>query len=326
MTHALLAQDAIEAIDTPTLSAMIAKYPRVYAMGSSGPDFLFYYKILPWERKNPLVRVKEIGNLIHSSRINDFYQSALGYIQTVTHTESREIMTVFLAGHLAHWSLDSIAHPYVFAKTGEIGKGDTKYWHFRFESMLDTLMVTQVKGFKIENIRMPEFVATNKSTRKAVATLYQQIVLDLFNENIDLKIYEECLSSMANAAKLLYDPYTLKFPGIQCGEKVAGKLWEFSGHMVIGEPDLKHDILNLAHQPWTHPCDKTMVSTDSFLDLYLQAKDRAMAVLYALEGIITMTQPKSSLNLITRDLTYDTGLKNPPEMQYYDPIYTSEDL
>jgi len=321
ITHALLAQDAIEAIDTPTLSALIAKYPRVYAMGSSGPDFLFYFRILPWQKADPSVKVKQIGNLIHSSKINDFYQSALGYIQTVKDDSTREIMTVFLAGHLAHWSLDSIAHPYVFAKTGEIGKGDTKYWHFRFESMLDTLMVTQVKGFKIENIRMPDFVSSTKATRIAVAELYQQVVLDLFNENIDLKVYEECIASMASAAKLLYDPYTLKFPGIQLGEKAAGKLWEFSGHMVIGEPDLKHDILNLQHSQWTHPCDNTLVSTDSFLDLYMKAKDRAMAVLYALEGIITMNQPKSSLNLITRDLTYDTGLKNPPEMKYYDPIY-----
>ena len=321
ITHALLAQDAIESIDAPTLTELIAKYPRVYAMGSSGPDFLFYYKILPWEKADPTVKVKEIGNLIHSTRINDFYQSALGYIQTVKDDEARDIMTVFLAGHLAHWALDSIAHPYVFAKTGEIGKGATKYWHFRFESMLDTLMVTQVKGYKIENIKMPDFVSSNKVTRKAVAELYRQVVLDLFNEDIDEKIYEECLASMASTAKLLYDPYTLKFPGIQLGERAVGKLWEFSGHMVIGEPDLKHDILNLAHKPWTHPCDDTLVSTESFLDLFMKAKERAKAVLYALDGIITMSQPKSSLNLITRDLTYDTGLKNPPEMKFYDPIY-----
>jgi len=321
ITHAFLAQDAIEAVETPTLSALIAKYPRVYAMGSSGPDFLFYYKILPWEKADPSIKVKEIGNKIHASKINDFYQSALGVIQTEKDDTQREIMTVFLAGHLAHWSLDSIAHPYVFAKTGEIGKGDTKYWHFRFESMLDTLMVTQVKGFKIENIKMPDFVSSTKATRKAVAFLYRQIVLDLFEEDIPEAVYEECLSSMASTSRLLYDPYTLKFPAIQLGEKAAGKLWEFSGHMVIGEPDLKHDILNLNHASWTHPCDATLVSTDSFLDLYLKAKERAKAVLYALEGIITMTQPKASLNLITRDLTYDTGLKNPPEMKYYDPIY-----
>jgi len=321
ITHAFLAQDTIEAIETPTLTALIARYPQVYSMGSSGPDFLFYYKILPWEKADPSVKVKAIGNQIHSGRINDFYQSALGVIQTTQDDTTRDIMTVFLAGHLTHWSLDSVAHPYIFAKTGVIGTGPTKYWHFRFESMLDTLMTTRVKGFKIENIKMPEFVASTKATRKAVAFLYRQIVLDLFEEDIPEAIYEECLASMASTAKLLYDPYTLKFPAIQAGEKLAGKLWEFSGHMVIGEPDTQHDILNLNHALWTHPCDETLTSTESFLDLYLRAKNRAMAALYALEGIITMTQPKASLNLITRDLSYDTGMAKASAMVHYDPIY-----
>jgi len=321
ITHAFLAQDAIESIECPTLSALIAKYPRVYALGSSGPDFLFYYKILPWEKADPNVRVKEIGNRIHSSKVNDFYQNAIEVIQATDDETQRNIMTVFLAGHLTHWALDTSAHPYIFAKTGEIGVGATKFWHFRFESMLDTLMVTQVKGFKIENIHMPDFVSSNKETRNVIAHLYQQVVKNLFEVDIPLAIYETCLSSMASTAKLLYDPYTLKFPSLQLAEKAAGRLWEFTGHMVIGEVDTKHDILNLAHQEWTHPCDQNMVSSESFLDLYLKAKDRAMAALYALEGILNGGQPKASLNLITRDLNYDTGMSNPPAMQFYDPIY-----
>ncbi len=321
ITHALLAQDAIESIETPNLSVLIAKYPQVYALGSSGPDFLFYYKILPWEKADPDHKMREIGNLIHGSHINDFYQTAIEIIQKTLNETNREIMIVFLAGHLAHWALDSIAHPYVFAKTGVIGSGPTKYWHFRFESMLDTLMVTQVKGFKIENIPMPEFVDSNETTRKAIASLYRQIVLNLFKYDVSESVYETCLESMATTAKLLYDPYTLKFPLIQLGEKLTGKLWEFSAHMVIGIPDRQHDILNLTHQSWHHPCDDGLVSTESFLDLYLKAKDRAQAALYALDGILNSTQPKASLNLILREYNYDTGMKNPPQMKFYNPIY-----
>jgi len=321
ITHALLAQDAIESIDCPSLTSLIAKYPRVYALGSSGPDFLFYYRILPWEKADPIHDLKNVGNKVHSGRINDFYQSALGVIQTTQDESTREIMTVFLAGHLSHWALDSTAHPYIFAKTGVIGSGETKYWHFRFESMLDTLMVTQVKGFKIENIHMPDFVSSTSQTRKAVAYLYRQIIIDLYEIDIPEKVYEDSLVATTKIAKLLYDPYTLKFPAVQLGEKASGKLWEFSGHMVIGEVDKKHDILNLEHKAWAHPCDDKLVSTESFPELYLKAKDRAMAALYALDGILNSSQPKASLNLITRDLSYDTGMKNSPEMKFYDPIY-----
>ena len=72
ITHAFLAQDAIESIDCPSLTSLIAKYPRVYALGSSGPDFLFYYRILPWEKADKLHDLKNVGNKVHSGRINDF--------------------------------------------------------------------------------------------------------------------------------------------------------------------------------------------------------------------------------------------------------------
>ena len=321
ITHAFLAQDALEAAHVPNLSRMIAKHPRVYAMGSSGPDFLFYYKSLPWQKKSPQdAPAREVGSRVHTEKINAFYEQAIRVIEAETDPTTKEIMTVFLAGHLTHWSLDTVAHPYVFYWTGEIG-GATKYWHFRFESMLDTLMVTQVKGFKIENIKMPEFVSSTSEVRVAVAKLYKATVDQILDLPMDESVYIECLATMETAAKLLYDPYTLKFPAVQWGEKAAKQLWAFSGHMVIGEPDLKHDILNTKHSPWVHPCDDTKVSTASFTDLYQEASLRAVGALSALEDVLSGHQPIRAMALILRDMTYDTGMANPPEMKHYGPIY-----
>jgi hypothetical protein len=181
--------------------------------------------------------------------------------------------------------------------------------------------VTQVKGFKIENIKMPEFVCSTPVVRQAVAKFYKAIVDEVLNIRLDESVYIECLATMERAAKLLYDPYTLKFPAVQLGEKMAKQLWAFSGHMVIGEPDLKHDVLNLSHTRWVHPCDDTMVSTASFPELYQEASVRAVGALSALEDVLSGHQPISALSLITRDMTYDTGLPNPPEMKYYGPLY-----
>jgi len=321
ITHAFLAQDALEAAHVPNLSRLIAKHPRVYAMGSSGPDFLFYYKSLPWQKKTPQdAPAREVGSRVHTEKINAFYEKAIRVIEAESDPLTKEIMTVFLAGHLTHWSLDTVAHPYVFYFTGEIG-GPTKYWHFRFESMLDTLMVTQVKGFKIENIKMPEFVSSTPVVRQAVAKLYKAVVDEILDIRMDVSVYIECLATMENAAKLLYDPYTLKFPAVQLGEKAAKQLWAFSGHMVIGDPDRKHDILNLSHTRWVHPCDDQKGSTASFPELYQEASVRAVGALSALEDVLSGHQPISALSLITRDLTYDTGMANPPEMKYYGPVY-----
>jgi hypothetical protein len=113
----------------------------------------------------------------------------------------------------------------------------------------------------------------------------------------------------------------LKFPAVQLGEKAAKQLWAFSGHMVIGEPDLKHDVLNLSHARWVHPCDDSKVSTASFPELYQEACGRAVGALSALEDVLSGYQPLRALTLITRNLTYDTGLANPPDMRFYGPLY-----
>ena len=49
ITHALCAHDVLEQISDLKLKQAILKYPRVFSMASSGPDFLFYYKALSFQ-------------------------------------------------------------------------------------------------------------------------------------------------------------------------------------------------------------------------------------------------------------------------------------
>ena len=136
IAHALCANDVLQQLSDSKLKQSILKYPRVFSMASSGPDFLFYYKALPFQEAKDAKLVHEVGNVVHKKWINRFYQKAIELLKA--ETENKEVLTVFLAGHLMHWSLDHKAHPFVFNRSGEIG-GDTKYWHYRFESMIDTM-------------------------------------------------------------------------------------------------------------------------------------------------------------------------------------------
>ena len=90
------------------------------------------------------------------------------------------LLTVFLAGHLMHWSLDHKAHPFVFNRSGEIA-GDTKYWHYRFESMIDTMMVKQIKGYKLSEVKSYEFVDSKPEHRKIIGDFFRKIVLSVYN-------------------------------------------------------------------------------------------------------------------------------------------------
>jgi len=320
-THALMAHDVLQDIDLEYLSPLISQYPQVYALGSSGPDFLFYYHVLPWQDNANKDEVFSLGNRIHNSNVNAFYQSAIKVINEERDDVLRQIMTVFLAGHLMHWSLDSLGHPYVYYFTGEIAN-ETQYWHFRFESMIDTMMVKQVKQLKLDDLKHYQFVESNALTRKAVAKLYHWVAIEVFDMDVSEDVLAECLLSAAQIAKVLYDPYTLKFPVAYGIEKLAKQAWRYSAHMVTGEIDLKHDVLNLKHEPWLHPCDANIVSTDSFLDIYAKSIERGRACLYAFEAILTKNQVPLTLNAILMDRTYDTGMADPLPMINFKPVYT----
>lgn len=316
IAHALCANDVLQQLPNLEIKRVIQKYPRVFSMATSGPDFLFYYKALPFQDDKDAKPVHEIGNIIHKKWINRFYTKAIELIQS--ETENKEILIVFLAGHLMHWSLDHKTHPFVFNRSGEIA-GDTKYWHYRFESMIDTMMVKQIKGYRLNETKSYEFVDSLPEHRKIIGEFYRKIVLSVYNLDFNNEIYEECFESMHKLSKMLFDPNTMLFPLVQAAEKAMGLEWKYSSHMVIGKIDTEHDVLNLKHSPWQHPCDNTL-SIKSFVDLYEEAILVGQAVLYRLNDIVYKNQ-KVSLDNLLNDLGYDTGKANEMELKFYRSIY-----
>jgi hypothetical protein len=127
------------------------------------------------------------------------------------------------------------------------------------------------------------------------------------------------MESMYTLAKWLFDPYTLKFPVIQGIENRMKLNWKYSSHMVIGDVDTKHDILNLKHKPWMHPVSGD-VSDKSFLDLYHEAILLGQAVLYRLNDIL-YNDKQTTLDDLIRDRSYDTGMKDAGAMRFYASVY-----
>jgi len=316
IAHALCANDVLQQLPNLEIKRVIQKYPRIFSMATSGPDFLFYYKALPFQDDKDAKPVHEVGNIIHRKWINRFYAKAVELIQA--ETENKEVLIAFLAGHLMHWSLDHKAHPFVFNRSGEIA-GDTKYWHYRFESMIDTMMVKQIKGYRLNETRSYEFVDSLPEHRLIIGEFYRKIVLSVYNLDFATEIYEECFASMHKLSKMLFDPNTTLFPLIQAAEKAMKLEWKYSSHMVIGKIDTEHDVLNLKHSPWEHPCDNA-ISTKSFVDLYDEAVLVGQAVLYRLNDIVYENK-KVTLDNILNDLGYDTGKANEMELKFYRSIY-----
>lgn len=320
ITHALCANDILQELKHESLKIVIEKNPQVYAMGSSGPDFLFYYRTFPWLDQSQNKEVHNIGQVVHVEKVNEFYRNFVNYILEEKDQEVKEIEIAYLAGHLMHYALDTSAHPFVFFHSGEM-KGASKYWHYRLESMIDTVMVKQVKKLDLAHIDAVGMVNSTLKVRKILSKIYRDVVNDVYGLDFDLSIYEECYETMPQVVKLLFDPHNLKFSWIQAGEKLAQQEWNFSSHMVIGKIDTEHDVLNLKKLPWNHPSDEQDVSNESFVELYQKAILRGLAILYALSDVLYHQGSKTKLLKVIGNLSYDTGKENAAKMQYYGSIY-----
>lgn len=320
ITHNLMAEEVSRLVKTPRIKTAIQKYKKVFLLGSSGPDIFFYYNQYPWTNQALAKETHAIGNRVHTENINAFYQRGIELIRREKRSSVVDIQLAYLAGHLMHWALDVCAHPYIFNQSGDLdGPAPACYWHFRMESMIDTLMLQEIKDIPLTMYHPAMFFKLNDLERQVVSQWYASILNDVFNENITRQRIEGCITTGYEILGLLHDPSGRKFKTLRIAEKAMGKTWAFTSHVVLGQADHKHDILNLNHREWSHPADPTRRSTASFVDLYEQS------ILLGQEALDTLGQvledESLSMDSVLQNRSYDSGddLRSP--FINYDSVY-----
>lgn len=319
ITHKIFAEEVLKKMKKKDIQAIIRKYPQIYYIGSNGPDFLFFSHIKPWEVfKDHTLNV--IGSQLHASHVNDFYIIALRCIDEQDNKDIKEMMMSYLFGHLTHWALDKITHPYIFYKTGNC-KGESAGLHHRFESMMDTMMLAKFKGISIKNYRSSEICEFDDNILRAISRIYIPVSKEIFNKDIKVNQIRETLQSWHDVQNLLYDPNNIKYSVLKGVEGVLRKPWLISGNVVKAKIDNRYDILNEEKNIWVHPCDDSIQSNASFIELFDEAIDIANSIIEKAYGCIEYQSNIQNVIEELNDEAYDTGLPGNREFKYFDIIY-----
>jgi hypothetical protein len=323
ITHGLLAKETLKRLPVSVVKDAIAMYPQAYLFGSNGPDFLFYYNVWPWLNQKENHRVGEFGEMMHRSKINEFTDAMVKKTIELS-GQAKAIFTSFLAGYLTHWSLDTIAHPFVFYRSGKIA-GKTKYWHFRFESMLDSLMVKEV--FKEDLAKYPtkNFMKLSGIEKQVIASGVSETFTSVYKEEMKVNEAIKCMNHAYGVLHVLFDPHTRWFHWVQKFEKKKNIFWKFSSHMVIGELDQTFDVLNKNHAIWRNPTDPQSEHTESFIQLFDLAIERAYSAIGRLDEMLN--KKAASMADVMQDRQFNTGTNDGKKMVVFDSIYEkSEDF
>ncbi|MDO4466039.1 MAG: zinc dependent phospholipase C family protein [Bacillota bacterium] len=318
ITHILFARDMKDKLDQK-YRVRIEENEQLFEVGSNGPDFTFFYGLTP-TRIQDKVPLSKLGSQMHRHKVNDFYQMALTVIRKENNPSVKEDMIVYTWGHLCHWALDSCVHPYVLFRTGNC-KGQSSWWHHRFESCLDALVLKQKTGLTTKDFKAKDICDVSLEKARAICRIYVPIAHHVF-EMPEIKGHHifESLQDWYFIQKCLYDPFGVKYDFVLPIEKTLNKVNLLSGLLVPNKPVDAYDITNLKHSSWTHPCDDTLVSCESFFDLYDKALDKAQKAIELFTEAIDVPESESQLLAFINDRSYNLNRNDQAPMLHFDRI------
>lgn len=244
----------------------------LYNVGSNGPDLFYFHGLNAFFIKES--KVRDLGHLVHQKNINDFYTLALNLCIKETNTIKKKQMKIYLCGHVTHWALDAYCHPYIYYRCHK-GTLFSSQCHHRLEALIDTCFLESRKLVYNDEL--------NKEDLSIISDIYTSISKNIYQLDI----------SKQDIEKSYYDwkKYRKK-------QKTAISTYPI-------------DPINENHHVWHHPCDNS-IHTESFMDLYNQAKIEAIQAIHS----ILNEDIEPLLNQL-QDCNYYKGRKNTIPMKYF---------
>jgi hypothetical protein len=271
------------------------KWKTAFQLGCQGPDFLFYDHFLPWQAPTSLNR---LGSQMHNIRCGPFL---LTLFEKARKHPLEHPAAAYTIGFLLHHILDRHLHPFIFSLSG------FKKWHHqRFETAMDSAILSKRAGIPTGTTPVSPEVDTEDQLPGGFTSEFLNAVAEhypVLAEQITPEKLDQAVAQFIQAQKLFYDPTGWK-------QKLTfGQLAPFSPP----KQQPLWDVLNLTKQPWMDPCDRTIIHTESALELWEQALTDAIVTTQA--GIAWLrthsdeekTLHKDLFKERLKDISYETG-------------------
>lgn len=279
--HAYFAQDLNDILPKEIKNKL--DVDRLKTFGQSTDSLMFYnlFSILPGKN------IRDFQKYFHTNKTQEFFINLINYIKENDYTEDIDVSS-FLVGAICHYVLDSTVHPYIYYKTGYFNKNDKSTYkynnvHTFMETFLDNDMIKRRESINPYKFNISKFsFDTSKFSNELNDTIKYTFKETFDVDNMD-KIYYKSLKQMRNSIFIFrQDRYGIKKFFYKLADTFTSKrVFRFeaiSYHYPLND---RHNFLNENHKLWRNPCDYSLTSEESFLDLYLRALKLAKVMICA---------------------------------------------
>jgi hypothetical protein len=268
MTHHLFGERAVRTLEDGTVEGQ--EELLSFLIGCQGPDPFFFRASMTDSAR----QMHQLAHAMHNSHVIGSFSAMRRCIRRLPRDDQRVGMA-FALGFLAHYALDSITHPFIYAQQEgicEAGKDDDleaypDEVHAVIESELDTWMVWKERHATIAQYPPAGELMLPERASAAGGALCAFVARYVYGLVVSERAYGRCVADMRWVYRHI-EPYgSPRYQRIGRIERLVRPV----SHLQT----LAHEIstsdecpaANLGHLAWADPSTGE-VSTKSFYDLY----------------------------------------------------------
>ena len=271
-THYIFGQQTAAKIDQLQIRQLIKKYQHCYNLGLQGPDIFFYYLPAYFFTK------RNVGNLMHDTSTMAFFSSLMDARNMLATPKARAIADAYIYGFIGHYSLDTVCHPYVYARSHYLQNKDNATYDFGCHVSLET-DIDRTLLWHYHCLRPSQFTPGETIH----VTPFQMRILSLLIARAINKTYPGYFTTplrVRQAARFMrlennwmHDPAgTKKYLVRTIEELILGH--GFISTMIPSDSFVKYkDCMNLQHKKWANPWNLGVSHTSDFYELMDVASD-----------------------------------------------------
>lgn len=297
ITHYLLGEKLLKENEDFTKGDVSLR--QAFLLGCQGPDIFLY--------KKSLIKT---SNDIHLSRINAPIKYMTEYALK-QNDGTKELLLAYIKGYLTHFSLDSVAHPFVYCQQyhekEQQGLDDSyeNFLHRRLEGAIDIVMARFVLEMQAITFKPYKALNAKKEVKTEIAKMYEYALSKVFNISFKAKEIAGCFTRQRMAAQVVYSPYGIKKTLIAAFETLLRKKHEYSVMCYTLLDFSNIDVMNEGKKEWANPFDKSVKSDYSFYELYDLAFHKAVSLF---EKFNKLDLNSFKAMELTDGLSFETGL------------------
>lgn len=295
------------------------KDKNLYIFASAGPDPFFFYKFYKFKENK---KVADLGHYMHENKIFEFFYKLTDI--TKNSVEFKDLLFSYLSGFIAHHTLDSLVHPYVFYKTGLHDKNDAntdiyRGLHTKLERAMDAYIIREYYRQKPHKFDIVCEVLNLREIPQSLEDSFNELYR-IFDLEDGYSLVNDSVYWQRKFYKFINDPIGIKnFVFKIIDSKKMPVALSYLSYYKKEIDDI--DILNLNKESWANPSDESIVSNLSVLELLDAAVIKGENIIKELYNYIYLNDQVDLESFLPRTSYLDGLEKEFSNMKYFKNIF-----